>query len=256
MKIKPETRFPQNQQPKRRGFLRLLLSGILLAGIVAVGYGGWHLLNNPNFMPVQQVKLAATYAHVNQKTLANIVTPYVTHAGLFSLRAEQLKQAVLADPWIYDVWIKRVWPNQIIIKVTEQQAVAIWNNNSLLNPDGDEFAPPKNTFPANLPALAGPEGQQQFVWQQWQQFSKALEPLNLTIAQLSLNSRGSWQMTLSNNIKVVLGHNDVEQRFNRFVSNYPKNIAATAANIASIDLRYSDGFAVMPRQAATAQISH
>lgn len=247
MVTNPTNRFYQNKPSQGFGMVRWLFRSILILIFFAVIFAGWHLLKNPNFMPIQRVKLEATYQHVDQKTLAAIVTPYVTQAGFFSLPAEQLKSAVLAQPWVYTVWIKRIWPDQIIIQVTEQQAVAIWNNNSLLNPEGDEFAPAKKTFPANLPKLSGPEGQQQLVWQQWQQFNSELAALKLTVAELDLNSRGSWQLILDNNIKVIVGRNDVEQRFNRFMANYPKNLADHAANIASIDLRYGDGFAVMPR---------
>lgn len=249
MKVKRPIQQPQRQkkQTTRFPFLRIIFRAGLVLILVGVLFSSWDLLKNPNFLPVRQVKLEATYQHINQKTLAMVVAPYVTNVSLFSLNADQLKKNILEQPWIYNVWIKRIWPDQIEIQVAEQKAVAVWNTNSLLNFNGEIFAAPQNTFPANLPILNGPEGTQELVWQQWQQFTAGLAPLNLVITELDLNSRGSWQLILNNGIKVVLGRSDIGSRFNRFVAVYPKVLASKADSIAGIDLRYVDGFAVMPR---------
>jgi len=89
-----------------------------------------------------------------------------------------------------------------------------------------------------------PQGQQHIVLQKWRQYSQALVPFNLSITSLTLNSRGSWQMVLNNGISITLGRTDPDTRFARFITAYPTVLAQQTLNIRSIDLRYSDGFAV------------
>lgn len=230
--------------PRFYWLLRIL---ILLALLLSLAWG-WHLIRNPRFMPIKNIKLVATYQHIDQQTLQKIIAPYTENMGLFSVDTETLKQALLQQPWVYSVLIKRVWPDQIEVNIIEQKAVAYWNKDGLLNSQGQEFTPNKKTFPTGLVELRGPEGQQQQVLLQFQQFNSLLSPLNLSITELDLNSRGSWQMTLGNGMEIILGRVDIGKKFNRFVDVYPKVLASQAQNVMRVDLRYSDGLAVQWRE--------
>lgn len=236
---------PQNEQstPRLYWLLRIFIVFILLS---ALGWG-WHMIRNPRFMPIKHVKLVATYQHIDQQTLQTIIAPYIADKGLFSVDAEKLKLALLQQPWIYSVLVKRVWPDQIEIDVIEQQVIAYWNTEGLLNSQGQEFIPDKKTFPTGLPKLQGPEGQQQQMLMVFQQFNSQLTALNLMITELDYNSRGSWKMILNNGIEVILGRAEIEKKFSRFVEVYPKVLANQAQNIIRVDLRYSDGLAVQWR---------
>lgn len=216
----------------------------VLLGLFALLLWGWRLYKDPQFMPVQHVKIVATNEKVDKNSIVTIISAHTTQQGLLSLNIEGLKEDLLQNPWVYQVIVKRVWPNEIEVIITEQKAVAIWNNSSLLNAEGDIFSPPQNTFPANLPNLNSPPLQQKIVLQTFNQFNQALAAYHLAIAIMTLNSRGSWQMVLNNGIKITLGRLDPEQRFARFIAAYPTIFASQIQNIASIDLRYPDGIAV------------
>jgi cell division protein FtsQ len=170
--------------------------------------------------------------------------PFVNEKNLFTLKMAGLKQALLQQPWIASVVIKRVWPDQITIDIVEQQPLAIWNDQALLAENATVFAAAKNTFPANLPQLYGPEGQQGNVWQQYQQFNQALQPLQLTVSRLVFNSRGSWQIVLNNGIALNLGRTELMPRLQRFIQVYPKLFANRVNQVVLIDLRYPAGLAV------------
>jgi cell division protein FtsQ len=234
MKIRSISRFP----------ITLLIKVILLLVLIGALIWGWHLVRNPNFMPIQNIKVQAKYEHLDQDSLAKIISPYVTHQGLVSVNVAAIKAALLQRPWIENVYIKRIWPNTLEINITEQQAFAYWNDNALLNVQGEIFAPPKKTFPPGLPSFQGPNDQEFLIFQQYHAWNNALASLNLSIQELDLNQRLSWQMVLSNKIIVVLGGANVTERFKRFLQIYPKALAAHATDIKKIDLRYPDGIAV------------
>lgn len=239
--------YRQQKRAKTKNFILpfyLLLRIFVIIGLITTVLWAWRLFHNPQFMPIKSVKLVATYQHIDQPTLAKIITPYITDTGLFAIEVEQLKQGLLQQPWIYSVLIKRIWPDEIEIDLVEQQAVVLWNNDGLLNSQGIKFTPDKKTFPVDLPLLQGPEGQEQQVFKQYNQFNSMLAPLNLKVNELELNSRGSWQMILSNNILVILGRTDIEQRLNRLLAVYPEMFANRAQDVISVDLRYTEGLAV------------
>lgn len=231
------------QTEKRLRFLSWLFRLCVIVALISALTWGWSMFKDPQFLPIKTVKIIAPYQHVTKKSLESVVMPYVP-AGLLSVNADGLQQQLLQIPWVYSASIKRVWPNQLTITITEQQPVAIWNVTSLLNAAGDIFSPPPATFPAGLPLLDGPDGQQALVLQQYQQFGAQLAPFHLTIAHLSLDQRRSWQMVLNNGVVLVLGKEDPTARFNRFIAVYNKVFSNPQQAALRVDMRYSDGFAV------------
>ena len=65
----------------------------------------------------------------------------------------------------------------------------------------------------------------------------------LKIAQVSLSSRYTWDIRTTNNMKIILSKDNVEENLTRFTSQYD-NILASVKRIGSADLRYPNGFAI------------
>ncbi len=63
-------------------------------------------------------------------------------------------------PWVSDIYVRRNWPDQVEVTVVEKNAVALWNESTLLSEAGELFTPEAETYPANLPQLSGPDGKQ------------------------------------------------------------------------------------------------
>ena len=66
----------------------------------------------------------------------------------------------------------------------------------------------------------------------------------LALAALALDKRGAWSLSLSNGIQVRLGSQDVDVRLARFFEALDSVVAAVAADVSYIDMRYTNGFAV------------
>ena len=70
-----------------------------------------------------------------------------------------------------------------------------------------------------------------------------LDKKQLKIAQVSLSSRYTWEIRTTNNMKIILGKDNLEENLSRFMGQYD-NILASVKKIGSADLRYSNGFAI------------
>jgi len=61
---------------------------------------------------------------------------------------------------------------------------------------------------------------------------------------LTLDARGALNLTLDNGVQVRLGRQQIESRFERFMLVAAKLVSQRAADIAYVDMRYGNGFAV------------
>lgn len=145
--------------------------------------------------------------------------------------------------------LKRQWPDTIIIEFEEQQPVARWGSDELLNNKGERFKPSKPLSDNSLVYLYGPDGQESKVIATYQNIQAQLKRLNLNITSIQMDARHSWTLTLNNQLQILLGTSNIEQRLNNFIDYYPLKIAAQIREIKSVDLRYNNGFAIKWKQA-------
>jgi len=102
------------------------------------------------------------------------------------------------------------------------------------------FFPAKLTaFPA-LPQLSGPKEESQRVLDHYRSISELLVADGLVVKFLALSRRGAWIFTLSNGIRVLLGHRRPLQRVRAFASVYPVLVAPKAKRIQQVDMRYTN----------------
>ena len=114
----------------------------------------------------------------------------------------------------------------------------------MLNPAGDRFAPKGKVDERGLPLLAGPEGSEHTLAERYVQFEPMVQSVGVGIRRLSMDERRAWSAVLTNGMELVLGRDAQQQRLARFVAVYPKVLAPRIQQIAAVDLRYTNGFAV------------
>lgn len=226
-----------NAKPSTVKFFPLLL--IIVAFFVL--YEVTIRIIEPHFLPIRHVKIDATGERLN---IANIHQQVNAHIkGFFSTDVMALKQRVLKEPFVDNVMIKRIWPDTLLVTLSELKLVARWGKDNAVTSHG-EVLPVKLASGIEVPNFVGPEGQAQSMLDQYTEFSKMLLPHHLSIAELNLNQRHSWQITLGNGINVVLGRKDIVPHLASFISIYPRLKKTHGNHIDTIDLRHSNGFSL------------
>lgn len=239
--------YSRKQRSSLREAWRVILHTVFWGGLwTALGVGAYQLwvdLHNPALLPIREVVIVGKHLHVSKAELEKAVN---SHLGgtLLTLKESELKADLMQFPWVENVSIRRVWPGELKIKITPQDPVAQWGHKSLMNSHLELFSPSLDSFPKDLPVLFGPKGSQAELWKEYQYLNKELLPLKLSVQTLNLSSRHSWSLRLSNGIKVILGRDEIELRLKRLIKIYPRLFAPKAEEIAQIDLRYPNGFAV------------
>jgi cell division protein FtsQ len=132
-----------------------------------------------------------------------------------------------------------------MVTIQEFKPIAHWNQGQLLSREGEVFSVPEADEIQGLPRLQGPEERLDEVLLYWSDFSEALVPMGLEISELSLDTRGAWSMQFSNGTRVQLGRDSARQRLQRLLTSWDLLMFEQAAPPQDVDLRYTNGFAVL-----------
>ncbi|MBA2653959.1 MAG: FtsQ-type POTRA domain-containing protein [Gammaproteobacteria bacterium] len=219
---------------------KIIAWGGCLFSLVIIYLSFFHFAE-PKLFPMRHIKVQATCEHINLSTLRYKITPHIK--GFFSTNMTALKKNILTEPFVDEVIIRRVWPDTLLVTLSESHLVASWGDDAAVNSRG-EIMPIKIDSSKNLPAFVGPESQAANILEQYTALTKYLSPLNLGINEITLSQRRSWQITLNNGIKILLGRKDIEDHLSAFITIYPKLKKIHGDNLQSIDLRHSNGFSV------------
>lgn len=225
------------QLPWKQGITYSFLMLLLIVSVLFV-----NKIKEINQFPIKQVKVYGVN-HLAEEEVQHVMTPLVSK-GFFAVEVESIKDQISQLPWVSDVSVRRVWPDQVIVAISERKPVALWNENSLLSSNGEIFSPDASTFPKRLPHFVGPEGEQIHMLEFYSRIDHSLSPLHLKIAQLELTPYLSWNVTFDSGMIVHVGYKDVLTRINHFVKVYRKIVGERGANVDYVDLRYPNGLAV------------
>lgn len=209
--------------------------------------------------PIARIAVQGDLTYVSQQAIQQRIEPY---AGATFLRVDLdgIRTELESMPWIAQAQVRRVWPDQIQVKLEEQLPIARWGNEALLNNQGRAFAPSEVVDYPHLPQLFGPRRAQRQVMQQYQMLSQMLRPMGFSIARLELRERGSWFLSTApdangQSIDLLIGRDQVMEKMRRFATVYDKALKEQISNITRVDLRYANGLAVAWRDPATATAS-
>lgn len=203
---------------------------------------GFNQFKTANYFAIKEVQVIGIH-HSNHQAIQSLLLPLV-NKSFFMVDVDLIKDRLMQFPWISTVFVKRVWPGQISIRVTEKEPAARWNDQSLLSTAGEIFSPNINEFPSGLPQFVAPLGEQIYMLEYYAQLTHILKPLHFKIIRFELSGAQSWDLTFDNGMKLNVGYKDILTRIRHFVKVYPKIIGERANQVDYIDLRYSNGLAV------------
>ena len=225
---------------------RVLWPLLLLALIAGLYELGQRLMPYAD-RPISKVSVRGDLTYVDQVTVQERMAPFV-EASFFKVDLDGLRQDLERMPWIAYVEVRRVWPDQVTVRLEEHLPIARWGDEALLNNSGQAFTPSNLARYEHLPQLHGPKRAQQRVMQQYQMLSQMLRPLGFSIKRLELRARGSWFVTTEQGIELLLGRDQIIEKMRRFTVVYQQALAQESEKIARIDLRYANGLAVAWRE--------
>ena len=219
-----------------------LALALLALALLGWGAAAWSV-RQPVFA-LRQVVIAGPLSQVNPANLEAVVREEL-RGNFFTMQLADARKSLQRVPWVRSVALRRQWPNRLEITVTEHTPLARWNDNALVDKEGDVFIA---DYDGDLPQFTGPEGTAGEMSARFAEFGGALERAGLVIGEIRLSPRGGWELTTATvpALTIALGRNEPEKRLGRFVDYYARTIGALAragTRVEYADLRYRNGFA-------------
>ncbi|TKR57029.1 FtsQ-type POTRA domain-containing protein [Allopusillimonas ginsengisoli] len=239
--------------------LALLAVFALLAGIVAwVAQRPYFAISRLQIEPVEQ---AGKLAFVSPASVRATISGKLA-GNFFFVSLDETRQLIESVPWVRHASIRRVWPDTLRVQIEEQQPLALWNENEMINTWGESFIANQGELPddAQMPQLNGPESSERLVVQRYAEIARWFAPLSLRVQEVTLSPRYAWEVQLSDGMRLNLGRDPAADeadphgrsgalpfaaRIERFVNVWPKLAPRLEGHtISTADLRYPNGFAI------------
>jgi cell division protein FtsQ len=172
------------------------------------------------------------------------------HASLLFLDADAARARLMANPWIADAAVLKLYPDRLQISITERQAFALWQKDgtvSVIAADGTVLQPFVEDRYRRLPLLVGKGAERAghdflAILDRYPEIRSALR------ASVFIAER-RWNLRLNSGLDVRLPEADVEQALDRLVM-LDRTKKLLSRDILAVDLRLPDRVTVRLSDAA------
>lgn len=224
-------------------FLTIVLGVVFAAGFVVVKW-----MDDASRQPLSKLVVTGQTHYTTNDDIRQAILSLGAPGTFMSQDVDVIQQQIERLPWIQQVSVRKQWPDELKIHLVEYVPVARWNDLHMVDADGKSFSVPANHIgKEEMPMLYGPEGSETEVLTGYHQMSDLLAASKFKLKVASMTARRSWQLVLSDDVRLELGRNEDMKRLKRFIQLYPtlqQQGQAENKRITYVDLRYDSGAAV------------
>ena len=206
---------------------------------------GWRQLQSKDAIskPIRYVKIEGAFQYISKDRLKQLLTPEMMR-GFYHADMDNIHHVIVSLPLVEKVDVKRVWPDAVHIKITEQRPIVRWGGKALLNKQGDMLTPDNVDSFKSLPLITGPEGQEKKLLEIMKGIYIVLMDKSMQLAEFHVNERRSWRIKLASGLEINLGGKAPLENMQRFLKTIDILGEDKVAMMASVDARYPNGYAV------------
>ena len=200
--------------------------------------------------PFSTVDVHGELHYLDRETLQQDLADSL-QSGFLSMDLRALALELESNPWVASAQLRRRWPARLEVEISEERPVARWGERGFLNTAGQPLQALISEKLNSLPLLSGDADNAAELVASYQLLSSLIERSGNSVAELSRDSRGGWQMTTRSGVVVELGRTQLAEKLRRFNTIWQQQLHSFEGQIARVDLRYSNGAAVAWREGAS-----
>jgi len=173
-------------------------------------------------------------------------------ASLLFLDADAARARLMANPWIADAAVLKLYPDRLQIAITERQAFALWQKDGHVNviaADGTVLEPFVEDRYLGLPLVVGHGAERQA--KDFLAFLDRYPDIRSVLRASIMVAERRWNLRLTNGIDVRLPESNVGGALDRLVA-LDRDKKLLSRDITMIDLRLPDRVTVRLSDAAAA----
>ena len=195
-------------------------------------------MSNYFVYPIDEVEIKSTSSNYDNEKINDIVVS-IQGKDLLSLDLSHIKKKIRSDGWIKDVEIKKSFPNKLTIIIIPQKAYAIYNSKVMMT-DGTIIQ--TSPLPSDLPIITDYTHDSLSSMDITILSVRLLQKIDLDIKEIVIHD-SLIKVFTSTNI-LISDRDNFEINLNRLVLSFPDLQKLFENDIKSIDMRYSNGFAI------------
>lgn len=188
--------------------------------------------------PIDEVEITSTTSNYDTDKINDIVAS-IQGQDLLSLDLGDIKRSIRSDDWINDVEIKKSFPDTLEIIIIPQQPLAIYNSKIMMM-DGTVIDAP--SLPLDLPIIIDHTNDSHSSMNTLILTVKLLQKIDLDIKKVEVHDSLIKVFTSTN--VLISDRVNYEVNLNRLIISFQDLKKLFKREIKSIDMRYSNGFAI------------
>jgi cell division protein FtsQ len=152
----------------------------------------------------------------------------------------KIKSKIYQNPWVLNVETQRIFWNRIKVSIKKHDVAMRWGSQGYISSQGELFKP-NLTINSDAPIGLVSEVSIKNFYDDFVLYRSILDPVKIsTFERNSID-----ELTLENNIKVILGHQKQNERLEIFVKSFEELKKYKKIRTRGIfDMRYPNGFAL------------
>ena len=222
----------------------LLMTGVVLAD----------QLLRPGRFTIERIHIYGNSVRVDAQTVER--TAWLALIGnYFTADLEEIENALVHLPGVYQAAVRRHWPDTLEISITEAGAIALWYSTDGSTLESRDYVnlPPDSNITLQ-PVLRSPTADRHTVIDAFLDLVSSLALLDLEVKKLSIDEAGNWVVVLQSaslqipvELEIVVGRGNPVRKVDQFVAVFDSVLQDRLPDIERVDMRYDSGFAVQWR---------
>jgi cell division protein FtsQ len=234
-------------------------SAVFLSSAVAARQAHRYALRDPQFILSSDARSALTLQGVTYAARPKLLRIFAGDYGrsIFAVPLDERRRRLLAIDWVEDAAVSRIWPNRLLVRITERQPVAFVSlplhgasgsaaRFLLVDAQGVLLDPPLRAQFA-FPVLTGltdeqTDAERRVRVRAMQGLMDDLGPAGQNISEIDAAAPDDLNVVAQvegRPLELKLGDGNYATRLQNFLLHYPE-IRKHAANVTTFDLRLDD----------------
>tara|TARA_Y200000002_G_scaffold155829_1_gene128846 strand:- start:1582 stop:2277 length:696 start_codon:yes stop_codon:yes gene_type:complete len=196
------------------------------------------------YFQISDIRLGQKSLNVNEAEIFKVAEKYLKNKSFFNINLDYLKNSIEKVAWVKNAYIRRSYPNEVIIFIEEYTPVAVWNNDSYISENGYIFS--ANKIEKKLPKISSYSNRNIIIFEYFSLILDGIRKnkLNDKVLLIKENEIRSLTVLLESNIAIKFGSKNIKERIGIFFKAYKTLKTSDLKKIRYIDMRYSNGFSI------------
>ena len=188
--------------------------------------------------PIEEIDIISSDKKYNEKNL-NKYTGSIYGTDLLLINIDMIQKNITSDEWISDVEVIKFFPSKLSIRIIQHEPLAVYNNQ-IMSKSGILISSSRNL--GNLPVVVDKQRRPTAAYDILLSTLVSLEKIDLVVKKIEIYH--SLIKIYTTSIVLISDKTNFKKNMQRLVPSFSDLKNIYGKKITSIDMRYSNGFAI------------